>query len=339
MSPTNIYGGLVTEILTEQEDTSHLSLHERCAAASTRFRGRSLTSQRPAASAIEACILTQLGDRDAGERPAGSQEPVVTRIAPRTRVSDEARSWYVGAQGELRVARLLEKLGPDWLVLHSVPIGTRNSDIDHVVIGPAGVFTINTKHHRGATVWVGEHLVMVNGAKTKHIRNSRFESERVSALLASEAVTKEIVRSLIVLVGVDRITFKQEPEGVKLLKDSELVRWLKSQPEIWTPAKTEFIAQTLADSALWATDWAPVSNERFEDFDALVLRPASLARATRPAPSSGPLARSSRPARQASRSGARKSKSKHSLLYDFIRLIALIGGGWWLLQFWQNNFG
>jgi|CXWK01.1.fsa_nt_gi hypothetical protein len=59
----------------------------------------------------------------------------------------DERAWRLGAQGEETVGRALDRL-PDGLhVLHSVPVGQRGSDIDHVVIGPPGVFTINTKHH------------------------------------------------------------------------------------------------------------------------------------------------------------------------------------------------
>lgn len=40
-------------------------------------------------------------------------------------------------------------------ILHSIPVGTGRGDIDHVVIGPPGVFTINTKHHPGRRLDVG----------------------------------------------------------------------------------------------------------------------------------------------------------------------------------------
>jgi len=46
--------------------------------------------------------------------------------------------------------RLLRR-SPRWRVLHSVPLrdarGAVRGDIDHVLIGPPGVVTINTKHH------------------------------------------------------------------------------------------------------------------------------------------------------------------------------------------------
>lgn len=69
-------------------------------------------------------------------------------------------SWRVGAEGEHVIAEVLAGLvtvsrfgrlrgrTPDWWVLHSVPVGTGSSDIDHVIGGPPGILTINTKHHR-----------------------------------------------------------------------------------------------------------------------------------------------------------------------------------------------
>jgi hypothetical protein len=49
------------------------------------------------------------------------------------------------AQTVRAVAKGLPKLDEAWRVLHSVPVGSRDSDIDHVVIGPGGVYTINAK--------------------------------------------------------------------------------------------------------------------------------------------------------------------------------------------------
>jgi nuclease-like protein len=59
----------------------------------------------------------------------------------------EERDWAVGADGEEEVAWRLRKLGGEWHVIHSVPVGEKGADIDHVVIGPGGVFTLNAKNH------------------------------------------------------------------------------------------------------------------------------------------------------------------------------------------------
>ena len=48
-------------------------------------------------------------------------------------------------------------------MLDAVPVGTGSTDIDHVLVGPGGVFTINTKHHLGQPVWVARRTLMVAG--------------------------------------------------------------------------------------------------------------------------------------------------------------------------------
>jgi hypothetical protein len=56
--------------------------------------------------------------------------------------------WGRGAAGEERVGQILDGLRDSgWYALHDVNLGRGN--IDHVLIGPAGIFTIETKSHRG----------------------------------------------------------------------------------------------------------------------------------------------------------------------------------------------
>jgi nuclease-like protein len=53
-----------------------------------------------------------------------------------------------GARGEEHVGSLLGALeGAGWLVIHDATFG--NGNIDHILIGPPGVFTIETKSHPG----------------------------------------------------------------------------------------------------------------------------------------------------------------------------------------------
>lgn len=97
------------------------------------------------------------------------------------------RNWRIGADGEQAVAEQLARTGAQWRILHAVPVGNRGSDIDHVVIGPGGVFTVNAKNHPKAAVWVGGDTMMVNGHRVPYVRNSRFEAKRASRLLADRA--------------------------------------------------------------------------------------------------------------------------------------------------------
>ncbi len=63
-------------------------------------------------------------------------------------------------------------------------MGRGESDIDHVVIGPPGVFTINTKFSPGKDVWVAGRGMYVGGAKQHYVVNALCEARRASTYLS-----------------------------------------------------------------------------------------------------------------------------------------------------------
>jgi hypothetical protein len=63
-------------------------------------------------------------------------------------VDREHGRWLRGAEGEEAVGAILESLAAEgWHVIHDVSFGRGN--IDHVVVGPGGVFAVETKSHAG----------------------------------------------------------------------------------------------------------------------------------------------------------------------------------------------
>ncbi len=121
----------------------------------------------------------------------------------------DERAWRVGAKGEEKVARELAKLGPAWRVLHAIEVGSNGSDLDHIVIGPPGVITLNAKRHPRGKAWVGERMVMVNGQKTNYLRNSRFEAQRAARLLSAACGRPMAAVAAVVFVDLDDFTVKQ----------------------------------------------------------------------------------------------------------------------------------
>ena len=178
----------------------------------------------------------------------------VARTFGRSPLSDESRPWYVGALGELDVAGRLDSLGGEWIVLHSVPIGTRGSDIDHVVVGAAGVFTINTKFHEDARVWVGSRRLLVNGQATDHLRNTRYEATRTQKLLSAAARTEVPVTGVIAIVGAKQITIRERPSDVAVLDAAQLTRWLKKQKPRLDQVQTVALSALVRDAATWTSE-------------------------------------------------------------------------------------
>jgi hypothetical protein len=180
-------------------------------------------------------------------RQAAPIKAVLARILG---VHRDERHWRVGAEGEEEVGRRLRKLGKEWRVIHSVPIGNRGSDIDHVVIGPSGVFTLNTKHRPGQRVTVRTSGVFVNGQRTHYVRNSRFEAERATRIL-SDACNETIhVHPAIVVMGA-QLTVNSQPLEVSVIARRSITEWLSSRPVVMTPERVERIFEWARRDSTW----------------------------------------------------------------------------------------
>lgn len=60
------------------------------------------------------------------------------------------QAWAKGAEGEARLGAFLEsELAGVAIVLHDRRIPGRNANIDHIAVGPTGVWVIDAKHYRG----------------------------------------------------------------------------------------------------------------------------------------------------------------------------------------------
>ncbi len=164
----------------------------------------------------------------------------------------DERAWRVGAQGERRVGAKLNRLTRHgFLALHSLPVGARGCDIDHPLIGPGGVFTINTKSHPGANVWVRHDTVKVNGHNQPYVRNSRHEVRRVQRLLGRGLGWVPPVQGVIVVMG-DRLTVKQPPEGeVSVISADCLPRWFRRRPTVLGSQHVQAVFAVARRSTTW----------------------------------------------------------------------------------------
>jgi hypothetical protein len=83
----------------------------------------------------------------------------------RFKPSPDAVAWRQGAAGERRTARLLAPLERQgWAILHDLALSGSRANLDHLVIGPGGVFVIDSKQYRGrlqldavGKLWHGRH--------------------------------------------------------------------------------------------------------------------------------------------------------------------------------------
>lgn len=139
------------------------------------------------------------------------------------RQSSDWDSWYIGLEGEQRVGRELARLSPlGWRVLHGIE-KSNGGDIDHLLIGAGGVFSINTKTHPGASVWVGDTMAKVNGGKPQpYAAASNAEADYVRGVLGRYCDFDVPVEPVLVFVGVESLQRAATQYTVRVYQEREV---------------------------------------------------------------------------------------------------------------------
>jgi Nuclease-related domain len=160
--------------------------------------------------------------------------------------SPEAVAWRRGAAGERRTARLLGPLERHgWAVLHDLAVPGSRANLDHLVIGPGGVFVIDSKQDRGrlqldptGRLWHGRYSL------APILRAVSFEADQAARVLPDPGVAVVPVVAVhgarvpwgkVVIDGVPVVSAKRLPSMLRqlpVLLGPERVAWLADQARI-----------------------------------------------------------------------------------------------------------
>jgi hypothetical protein len=193
-------------------------------------------------------------------------------------------AWQTGAQGELRTGRLLEPLeGEGFRILHDRKIPGSRANIDHIVIGPPGIYVVETKSLGGA-LQIRDNEVFVSGRRrTKMIDEVKREALAVQTALAKElAAPGWMVTPVICVHRADLPWLRSEVAGVRIVSGKDLVKRLREADHLLAPADVERLA-ALASARLRPAFAAPgtpadqKSGEYASDRDTAPQPPANLA--------------------------------------------------------------
>jgi len=191
------------------------------------------------------------------------------RLVGDSPLKPESVAWYRGALGEIAVGRMLATMPSGWSVFHALPIGKKGADIDHLVVGPGGVITINTKNHTGKNVWVGGQTLMVSGHKQSHIRNADHEAKRVTALLRQRMPELPAVLPVVAILDPRQLTIKAKPDQTTVLSARHLNRWLLKRPTVLTSAQVAAMTAIIQEPGTWAEPLLPPVDDLMGKFEAL----------------------------------------------------------------------
>jgi hypothetical protein len=109
-------------------------------------------------------------------------------------ISDEpqsTRAWAVGAHGEELLAKRLDRLCDQGvLVLHDRRIPGTHANIDHIAVGPSGVFVIDAKRYKGRP-----HLQVQGGVLRPRTGTLMVGSRDCTKLIEGVSKQVELVRA------------------------------------------------------------------------------------------------------------------------------------------------
>lgn len=140
--------------------------------------------------------------------------------------------WLRGAEGERRVGAALAELTADgWMALHGVSLG--RGDVDHILIGPGGIFTIETKSHRGR--------IPIDNIDPKMLKQAYAEKKLIERITGME-VQPLLVFSRAWLIG----SVPAQRKGVTILPARMLGHYFSRRRPVLTADRTEQIHGHLA---------------------------------------------------------------------------------------------
>lgn len=171
----------------------------------------------------------------------------VTAIAVR-RLFFRFRYLNRGERGELKVAETLEELRAcGYRPVHD--ISGKGFNIDHVIVGPGGVFVIETKFRSGSgeiQFRNGEGLFVGGRLEEKDcLKQARANARDVNRLIQESCGRYEPVTPVVVFVGDWRVKDQWRDTDARVFTPTSLKRYIETQQPLLKRSEIELIATHL----------------------------------------------------------------------------------------------
>lgn len=209
-----------------------------------------LRERTPGSVAIRECLAVQ-ETRHLG--PFG-------RLTGRHPLSPKAVPAYEAALAQLAVARHLTGLGPGWTVIHSIPLDERDAGLDHLVVGPPGVFVLTTRAYPQAVVEVSGPTFLVDGQPGVSMPGMQSLARRTSEFLSAAAGRYVPVTAGVVVVGAGAIATGRLSPVVPVLPAERIRPWLLSQHRAMANSAVAELVHLASDPRTWHFDAAELAD-------------------------------------------------------------------------------
>src|SRR6266550_269435 len=146
-----------------------------------------------------------------------------------TKAYDKWEHWFLGKRGELAVTRALSALPDDYVLLNDLMLPNGRGNIDHFLIGPNGLFVIETKNYATNVKCDGDQW-FINGKLGKSLSrqakgNALAVRKNLGRLFDQHRAKLPFVEAVVVFVKHKHRLELSQPT-VHVLKTEELVNFI-----------------------------------------------------------------------------------------------------------------
>ena len=154
----------------------------------------------------------------------------------------QARIWRAGLLGQKKVEEVLLKLDNRYILLNNLSLPFKNCDIDHLLVGPNGVFLIETKNYKGeisctGDLWEYQKVGKMGGIYKGYITNPSRQLKRNVWELKSfldknqrgclESMSFLWIQGMVVFTNEEAV-LNTKDETVVILKVNDLYDYIKN---------------------------------------------------------------------------------------------------------------
>ena len=189
---------------------------------------------------------------------------IQSHAVPRTRMhklfgrcplDDEARPRYAAVLAEAAIGQLLPSLSAEWTVLQAEPAPFGQNVVDHMLIGPSGLYSITTIGHENRRVVVSGESLSTGRTTAAVLGDSRREAARIAQQLSVRVKAAVEVTPLVVVVAPVSIATRSTPGVVAVMPSTGVLEWLHMQPRVHTAGALALYERVVLDQG----EWKPVA--------------------------------------------------------------------------------
>ena len=157
---------------------------------------------------------------------------------------DEPRASTIGE----RLDRLADE---GWETIHDVPVGRQGTCVEHLLIGPGGLFTVTERSHPGLRVVGRGRAMTVDGNPVAYLRDARLEGVRTQDRLLAAGCAQIHVRAVLVLTGELDVDVLTTPNDPLVVARHEVPGLFRRMPVVVDGRRVQALAKVARRASTW----------------------------------------------------------------------------------------